>query len=206
MNGFKESWTKTSFSSLSGIVVRIANMSVMVNGAAVLEYGNHLPSFHEPPLRFAVRTTIPGKEENDVFVQDSLIPFMPDKNAEVVLIRAPPCPQLNGRSYSGKRKTANHCRTPKRLRRYEESNPRRRRCWVFTRDHNQPVRSRSILNRLPTDSGEEPEFKWFWRHPSRLSWPTNQSNGWRQSPIPGCCPGISKNLNPGSLPRRPRSH
>ena len=69
---------------------RHANMSVMVNGAAVLEYGNHLPSFHEPPLRFAVRTTIPDKEENDVFVEDSLIPFMPDKNAEAVLIRAPP--------------------------------------------------------------------------------------------------------------------
>ena len=65
-------------------------MSVMVNGAAVLEYGNDLPSFHEPPLRFAVRTTIPDKEENDVFIQDSLIPFMPDKNTKVVLIRAPP--------------------------------------------------------------------------------------------------------------------
>ena len=35
-----------------------------VNGAAVLEYGNHLPSFHEPPLGFAVRTTIPDKEGN----------------------------------------------------------------------------------------------------------------------------------------------
>jgi hypothetical protein len=64
-------------------------MIAMVNGAAVLEYGNHLPSFHEPPLRFAVRATIPDKEENDVFVLDSLIPFMPDKSAEVVLIRAP---------------------------------------------------------------------------------------------------------------------
>ena len=46
-----------------------------VNGAAVLEYGNHLPSFHEPPLRFAVRATIPDKEENDVFVLDSLIQY-----------------------------------------------------------------------------------------------------------------------------------
>ena len=54
------------------------------NGAAVLEYGNDLPSFHEPPLGFAVWTTIPDKEEIDVFVQDSLISFMPDKNAEVV--------------------------------------------------------------------------------------------------------------------------
>ena len=114
-------------------------MSVMVNGAAVLEYGNHLPSFHEPSPRFAVRAAIPDKEKNDVFVLDSLIPFMPDKNAEVVLIRAPPCPQLNGRSYSGKRKTANHCRTPRRLCRYEEGNPRRLRRWVFTRDRNQPA-------------------------------------------------------------------
>jgi hypothetical protein len=39
----------------------------------------------------------------------------------------PPCPQSSGRSRSGKRKTANHCRTPKRRRRYEEGNPRRRR-------------------------------------------------------------------------------
>ena len=69
---------------------RHANMSVMVNGAAVLEYGNHLPSFHEPSPRFAVRATIPDKEKNDVFVLDSLIPFMPDKNAEVVLMRVPP--------------------------------------------------------------------------------------------------------------------
>ena len=45
----------------------------MVNGAAVLEYGNHLPSFHELPLGFAVRTTIPDKRENEFFVQDSLI-------------------------------------------------------------------------------------------------------------------------------------
>ena len=37
-----------------------------------------------------MRTTIPDKGENDVFDQDSLIPFMPDKNAEAVLIRAPP--------------------------------------------------------------------------------------------------------------------
>ena len=58
----------------------------MINGVAVLEYGNHLPSFHEPPLGFAMRTTIPDKEENDVFVQDSLNPFIPDQNAEVVLI------------------------------------------------------------------------------------------------------------------------
>jgi hypothetical protein len=69
---------------------RQAGMIAMVNGTAVLDYGNHLPSSHEPPLRFAVRTTIPDKGENDIFVQDSLIPFMPDKNAEVVLIRAPP--------------------------------------------------------------------------------------------------------------------
>jgi hypothetical protein len=103
-------------------------MSVMVNGIAVLEYGNHLPSFHEPPLWFAVRTTIPDKEGNDVFVQDSLIPFIPDKNAKVVFNTDIHCPQSAGRSRSGKRKTANNCRTPKRLRR-----------WLFTYDRNQPL-------------------------------------------------------------------
>jgi hypothetical protein len=60
-----------------------------VNGAAVLEYGNHLPSFHEPPLGFAVRTTIQDKWENGFFVKYSLIPFVPDKNAEAVLIEIP---------------------------------------------------------------------------------------------------------------------
>jgi hypothetical protein len=42
-----------------------AGVIAMVNGAAVLEYGNHLPFFHELPLGFAVRTTIPDKVEND---------------------------------------------------------------------------------------------------------------------------------------------
>jgi hypothetical protein len=37
-----------------------AGVIAMVNGAAVLEYGNHLPSFHEPPLGFAVRTNHSG--------------------------------------------------------------------------------------------------------------------------------------------------
>jgi hypothetical protein len=100
----------------------------MVNGAAVLEYGNHLPSFHEPPLRFAMRTTIPDKGENNFFVQDYLNPFIPDQNAEVIFNTDIQCPQSTGRSSSGKRKTANDCRTPRRLRR-----------WVFTPDRNQPL-------------------------------------------------------------------
>ena len=100
----------------------------MVNGAAVLEYGNYLPSFHEPPLRFAVQTTILDKEENGFFVQDSLIPFIPDQNAKVVFNTDIPCPQSTGRSRSGQRKTANNCRTPKRRRR-----------WLFTHDRNQPL-------------------------------------------------------------------
>ena len=48
-----------------------------INGIAVLEYGNHLPSFHEPPLGFAVRTTIPDRvgicksSQNSVVRMDS---------------------------------------------------------------------------------------------------------------------------------------
>ena len=45
----------------------------MVNGAAVLEYGNHLPSFHEPPLRFAVRTTIPDRVGTCKSSQNSVV-------------------------------------------------------------------------------------------------------------------------------------
>ena len=67
----------------------------MVNGAAVLEYGNHLPSLHELPLGFALRSTIPDKRENDVLVQDSLIPFMPDKNAEAVFNTEHPTSAIN---------------------------------------------------------------------------------------------------------------
>ena len=48
-------------------------MIAMVNGAAVLEYGNHLPSFHEPPLRFAVRKTILDKEGNCDSSQNSVV-------------------------------------------------------------------------------------------------------------------------------------
>ena len=43
----------------------LAGVIVMVNGAAVLEYGNHLPSLHELPLGFAVRTTIQDEGETD---------------------------------------------------------------------------------------------------------------------------------------------
>ena len=110
-----------------------------INGIAVLEYGNHLPSFHEPPLGFAVRTTIPDRvgicksSQNSVVRMDSHrfrieMEFMlttgfclltARKTARFCnWLRIPPCPQSTGRPGSGKRKTANDCRTPKRLRRY----------------------------------------------------------------------------------------
>jgi hypothetical protein len=83
-----------------------AGLIVMVNGAAVLEYGNHLPSLHEPPFGFAVRTTVQDKGGTC-------------KTARFCNgLRMPPCPQSSGRSRSGKRKTANDCRTPRRLRRW----------------------------------------------------------------------------------------
>ena len=44
-----------------------------INGAAVLEYGNHLPSFHEPPLGFVVRTTIPDKGGTCKSSQNSVV-------------------------------------------------------------------------------------------------------------------------------------
>ena len=50
-----------------------ADLSAMVNGAAVLEYGNHLPSFHEPPLGLVVRTTIPDKVDICKSSQNSVV-------------------------------------------------------------------------------------------------------------------------------------
>jgi hypothetical protein len=45
----------------------------MVNGAAVLEYGNHLPSLHELPIGFAVRTTIPDRGGTCKSSQNSVV-------------------------------------------------------------------------------------------------------------------------------------
>jgi hypothetical protein len=44
-----------------------------INGAAVLEYGNHLPFFHEPPLGFVVQTTIQDKEGTCKSSQNSVV-------------------------------------------------------------------------------------------------------------------------------------